>query len=309
MSSGQRPGHQGCRIAAPLPGRGGAARAETGDRTGRGRRWRTGSSYAAARPGHRRPRPGRPGVPLRPQPPTVARLPAAATTRTSRRAATSRSSASLSSRRNPGRAIARLRLTMCAPASRHSKIASARSSGVALGSISPALAGSRKIGRTTTVHPGQTAGAPNPGAATRMPATNVAWVWRLTRSRACCSSGCGRHRPWSWHGPRRVPFRNLPAPGKLSMWATYSYPVASDHSQSRHLVGFPAQSRSCGCDESGMSECCRPELTPTLQEWEHRCERKEGGAPMACLCGPCGGRANIRPLPAGRRPQRAAVAR
>ena len=56
----------------------------------------------------------------------------------------------------------------------HSTIASPTSSELAVGRSSSESA-SRKIGRTSSVHPGEIAGAADPLLATMMPATNVPW--------------------------------------------------------------------------------------------------------------------------------------
>jgi hypothetical protein len=105
--------------------------------------------------------------------PRVRWLPAAATTITSRLTALFSASCRGSSTCKEGRATARLRLMMRAPASMHWWIAVANSNGVALGSGLSKVVLSEKIGRIKRIQPGQIAGAIESRFADKIPATKV----------------------------------------------------------------------------------------------------------------------------------------
>ena len=83
-----------------------------------------------------------------------------------------------------GEARAELRFMTRAPASALATIASASSSGVALGIPRLLLDVSAKMGRNNSVHPGQIAGATEPRRAQSIPATNVACVHAIVSARA-----------------------------------------------------------------------------------------------------------------------------
>jgi hypothetical protein len=76
-----------------------------------------------------------------------------------------------------------LKFSKRAPASTHSAIAVASSFGVALGTGSFADAVSEKIGRLSSVQPGQIAGAADSRVADRMPATKVPCMQATPSSR------------------------------------------------------------------------------------------------------------------------------
>jgi adenylate cyclase len=103
-------------------------------------------------------------------------LPAAAVTIVPRRAAWFSASSNPRSLLGDGRATPMLKLMTRAPASTHSAIASAVSSGVALGISALSDPVSTKTGLTRSVQPGQIAGALDPRRAARMPATKVPWA-------------------------------------------------------------------------------------------------------------------------------------
>ena len=92
--------------------------------------------------------------------------------------------------------MAELRLMTRAPASTLSIMASASSSGVALGICPLPLAVSAKIGRNSSVQPGHIAGATEPRRAESMPATNVPCVHATLSARL--------HAPFGFPGISRM---------------------------------------------------------------------------------------------------------
>ena len=105
--------------------------------------------------------------------PKVPWFPAAATAITLREAAWSSACCNSRSPLEEGCASAALKLSTRAPDLTQSPMASANSSGVALGMSPFAELVSEKMGRTMRVQPGQMAGAVEPLRAASMPATKV----------------------------------------------------------------------------------------------------------------------------------------